>query len=373
MIPGRGITLLLWYGSIDYRLIYMGGRKMKPVYILIMDYIKGKILSGELKPGDKVPSENELAKRFEVSRLTARKALERLEYEGIVTRIQGLGTFVASFPNTLKGKKIGVLISNYQDTRAAMLFGILKTFQKFSMDVIPFNAEAEIMNPINEEKLLKELLRLGIVGLIMEPRITSLSNHFLMGLIRENFPVVFVDRTIEGFPKVPAVLSENRSGGRMIGKHMKKHGISRALFVTEEPLEVSSVKERYEGLKEEIKEVHYELVIDYDKDFMRITNQVVANDIQAIFFCNDYLAVRGITFLKDQGKRIPGDLSVYGFDDLRVSIYTNPRLTTVKQDFQAMGELAALQLVKKLLGESVEPEKHIPVTLVVRESCGCKR
>lgn len=85
---------------------------MKPAYSLIMDYVKNKILSKELKPGDKVPSENELAKIFNVSRLTARKALENLEYESMVTRIQGLGTFVASAQEPLKGRRIGVLITN---------------------------------------------------------------------------------------------------------------------------------------------------------------------------------------------------------------------------------------------------------------------
>lgn len=346
---------------------------MKPAYSLIMDYVKNKILSKELKPGDKVPSENELAKMFKVSRLTARKALENLEYESMVTRIQGLGTFVSSVQESLKGQRIGVLITNYQDIRASMLFGIVRTLQKFSVDVIPFNLDTLLINPFHEEKMLRELLKLGIKGLIIEPRITSLSDTLLMSLIKENFPVIFVDRMIEGFPSVPVVLSDNRNGGQLIGRHMKKHHIKKALFVTEEPFDISSVRERFEGIKDEITEVAWKMIGDFDKDFETITKLIKKDGIQAVFFCNDYLAIRGITYIKESGKDIPQDVTVYGFDNLRASIYVHPRLTTVHQDFQAMGELAALQLVKIFLRESFKFEERIPVNLIVRESCGCNK
>ena len=338
---------------------------MKPAYVIIMEFIKNKILSRELKPGDKVPSENELARMFNVSRLTARKALENLEYEGIVTRIQGLGTFVSSSQEMLKGKKVGVMVTNYQDTRSALLFGITRTLQKFEIDVIPFSIDVD---PFYEEKVLRELLKSGIKGLIMEPRITSLSNSLLLSLINEKFPIVFVDRVIEGFPEVPSVTSDNKSGGKLIGKHMKKHCVTKVLFVTEESLEVSSVRERFEGLKEEVEEVSWKLVVDYDKDFGDIAEMISKGKINAIFFCNDYLAIRGISFLKNFQK-----IGVYGFDNLRASLYVHPRLTTVNQDFQAMGELAAFQLIKIFLGEPISIEERIPVSLVVRESCGCTK
>jgi DNA-binding LacI/PurR family transcriptional regulator len=343
---------------------------MKPLYALIVDYIKNEIRSGRLKPGDKVPSENELARKFNVNRLTARKALEVLEYEGLVTRIQGLGTFVSSLQNSLRGKKVGVLITNYQDTRGSLLFGVVKTLQNFAINAVPvFDIGTA---PLHEEKLIRELLKVGISGLIIEPRLSSISDNLLVALIKDGFPVVFVDRMIEGFPRVPVVHSDNRNGGKLIGKHMKKHGVKRVLFVTEESTEVSSVKERLEGVKEEVDEVIEKIILDYDDDFLDILKIVKKEKVQAIFFCNDYLAVRGIGFLKENGMKVPKNVGVYGFDNLRVSVYCYPRLTTVNQDFQAMGELAALLLVKILLNEPWTFEERVPVKLVVRESCGCE-
>ena len=57
--------------------------------------ITAHIENGELRPGEKVPSENALAQRYQVSRMTARRALTELVDEGILMRTQGLGTFVS--------------------------------------------------------------------------------------------------------------------------------------------------------------------------------------------------------------------------------------------------------------------------------------
>ncbi|MEQ8812490.1 MAG: GntR family transcriptional regulator [Imperialibacter sp.] len=65
-----------------------------PKYILISKEIIQKIESGELLPGDKVPSENELIKEHNVSNTTARKSLHEVELQGWATRIKGRGTYV---------------------------------------------------------------------------------------------------------------------------------------------------------------------------------------------------------------------------------------------------------------------------------------
>jgi len=68
---------------------------MQPRFIQIKSSLLEQIENAEMKPGDKVPSENQLAESFGVSRMTARRALSDLVAEGILLRSQGLGTFVA--------------------------------------------------------------------------------------------------------------------------------------------------------------------------------------------------------------------------------------------------------------------------------------
>lgn len=69
----------------------------KPMYQQLKDLIIGRISSGELRPADRVPSENELVEAMNVSRMTANRALRELTGEGYVERIAGRGTFVSDF------------------------------------------------------------------------------------------------------------------------------------------------------------------------------------------------------------------------------------------------------------------------------------
>jgi len=67
-----------------------------PLYYIIERDLKNKIFSGHYKPGDILPSERELIDIYKVSRLTARKAVDRLATENLVVKIQGKGTFVTT-------------------------------------------------------------------------------------------------------------------------------------------------------------------------------------------------------------------------------------------------------------------------------------
>lgn len=66
-----------------------------PLYIQLQNMLKEQIQTGKLGPGDQLPPERELSERFKMSRMTVRQALNQLEAEGLLYRIQGKGTFVA--------------------------------------------------------------------------------------------------------------------------------------------------------------------------------------------------------------------------------------------------------------------------------------
>ena len=67
----------------------------KPRFEVIKNHVLQKIHKGQWQPGDAVPSENQLAEKFAVSRMTARRALSELTENGVIERIQGAGSFVA--------------------------------------------------------------------------------------------------------------------------------------------------------------------------------------------------------------------------------------------------------------------------------------
>ena len=72
----------------------------KTKYVILMEDLKERILSGQIRPGDRMPSENELAESNGISRHTVRKALAILENEGYITAEHGRGTFCSDRKST---------------------------------------------------------------------------------------------------------------------------------------------------------------------------------------------------------------------------------------------------------------------------------
>jgi GntR family transcriptional regulator len=70
-------------------------RSVVPLYQQLKEHLSGTIARDKLRPGDPIPSESQLAVEFGVSRITVRQAMMRLEFEGLIERRQGKGTFVS--------------------------------------------------------------------------------------------------------------------------------------------------------------------------------------------------------------------------------------------------------------------------------------
>ncbi len=353
----------------------------KPPYKIIKEYLLENIRSGKYSPGDKIESENRLAEIFGVSRLTARKAVGELVQEGYFVRVQGMGTFVSHLPIGI-GKRpvyIGVVVKGTDGARGqAILSGIFKGLYREFM--YPIIAPLGDDNLEAEREVLGELLKHDIQGLIFDPFEKSIENEKLLSLIDMGFPMVFVDREIEELG-IPAVSSNNFSGGKKLGKHLREHGVKKVAFVTHEPLEVRKIKDRFEGFIKGFKDAPEVFYIKEDPNIYHLENRrlfietlekIAKNGFDAIFFSHDLIAVSGITLLSRMGKKVPEDIKVVGFDNKKIGAFTFPTLTTIKQDFMKMGEIAAFYIAKVVQKKFPIKLDHIPVELIVRESCGCK-
>jgi DNA-binding LacI/PurR family transcriptional regulator len=94
------------------------------------------------------------------------------------------------------------------------------------------------------------------------------------------------------------------------------------------------------------------------------------NPPSAVVAFNDIAAIGAMRYIKDKGLNIPNDISVVGFDDIFVSAFTIPRLTTVHFPKYRMAESAYNLLIKRINGSISEPMKEVMLTLnlVIRES-----
>ncbi len=352
----------------------------KPPYKIIKEYLLENIKTGKYSPGEKIESENKLAEIFGVSRLTARKAVSELVQEGYFVRVQGMGTFVSHL--SMGGRKptyIGVVVKGTDGARGqAILSGILKgLYREF---IYPITAPLGDDNLEAEREVLGELLKHDIQGLIFDPFERSIENEKLLKLIATDFPMVFVDREI-GDLGIPAVSSNNFSGGKKLGTHLRGHGIRKVAFVTHEPLEVKKIQDRFEGFTKGFGESPEVFYIKEDpniyhpinrKLFIEALKKIVRGNFDGIFFSHDLIAISGITLLSQMGKKVPEEIKVVGFDNKKIGAFTFPTLTTIRQDFTKIGEMAAFYIAKMVQKKSPVKLDHIPVELIVRESCGCK-
>jgi DNA-binding LacI/PurR family transcriptional regulator len=102
----------------------------------------------------------------------------------------------------------------------------------------------------------------------------------------------------------------------------------------------------------------------------RIGHQIAADpEVTAVFCGNDHMALGLLRALAEQGRRVPGDVSVVGFDDIPESAYFLPPLTTVRQDFGELGRRALGMLVEMINGRQPPGTcLRIPPHLVARAS-----
>lgn len=105
--------MLVYYVTNTPIQLLIGGEKMNfesnlPIYIQIMNLIKTKIVSEELKRGDKLPSVRELSKELKVNPNTIQRAYQELEREEFVYTQRGMGTFVTENTETIQDVKKGM-------------------------------------------------------------------------------------------------------------------------------------------------------------------------------------------------------------------------------------------------------------------------
>jgi DNA-binding LacI/PurR family transcriptional regulator len=92
----------------------------------------------------------------------------------------------------------------------------------------------------------------------------------------------------------------------------------------------------------------------------------------AVFVASDQMALGLLRALHEAGRRVPGDISVVGFDDLPEAAYFTPPLTTIRQDFGAIGAASLRMLLAQIEGGAAADDGDVvlPVTLIVRQSTG---
>jgi LacI family transcriptional regulator len=199
---------------------------------------------------------------------------------------------------------------------------------------------------------------------------------YLASLRQRHFPYVLIDhRGIDD--KGPAVGAANRQGARSAVEHLAALGHRRIGLITG-ALDLGCARDRQTGYRAALEDLGlgYDPGLVREGDFNQPRGYEAATELltladppTAIFASNDVSAFGVMEAVRDQGKRIPDDVSIVGFDDIPQAAQVNPPLTTVRQPLEQMGRQAARMLLE-IMKDPERPAGRLDLAteLVVRGS-----
>ena len=227
---------------------------------------------------------------------------------------------------------------------------------------------------VNPRQWVNELERVGRVGLIMVTSRLSSEQH--KRLQEADLPLVLIDPINPVDPSLPSVGATNWQGGMSAAQHLLELGHRRIAMIRGYECLVDDA--RYHGYVAALS--GYGIAVDdalIRRGNFRFEPAVeVAGEIlrsskppTAFFAANDLEALGVMEAARQAGLRVPGDLSVVGFDDSAYASASSPQLTTVRQPFVQMGEVACQLLTDQIEGrDPASVRVELAATLVVRES-----
>jgi DNA-binding LacI/PurR family transcriptional regulator len=186
-------------------------------------------------------------------------------------------------------------------------------------------------------------------------------------------PVVVSDSRFVGHH--PVVSTDHRRGTQLAVEHLLALGHNTVHHLGG-PQDSGSANVRAEAWREALRaagrDIPPVLRGDWSPESGYAVGREVAHDptITAVFAANDEMAVGLLAALRDAGRRVPGDVSVIGFDDIPLTGFLSPALTTVRQDFDRIGRELVDLLLRQISGEGALTDEHrlVPAELIVRAS-----
>jgi LacI family transcriptional regulator len=209
---------------------------------------------------------------------------------------------------------------------------------------------------------------------------SSLTDEELGRLHEAGFPMVLLHQSPPRGLNIPYITFENKAGARRLVDHLiEMHGYRRVAFLRG-PEDQEDSYWRELGYRESL-EAHGisldpELIATggFDKEQAQIAAErwlAEGIEIDAIFAGDDESAIGVITALLRNGKRVPQDIAVAGFDDVHLADYLMPPLTTVRAPVEQAGREAVRQVVQLIDTGEADEVVLLPTELVIRHSCGC--
>ncbi len=340
----------------------MSGAEKKPerAYRWLLAYIDENRFSGN----QKLPSENALCRRLNMSRETIRSAIDLLVQEGIVYKIKGSGTYFykekvlfREMSSEHAHRKIGLILQG-QDTSAnsELIEGIRSALADDSVDLHVFLTDNKFSN---ERRCLQTVVHQNFDGFIVDGVKASIMSPNLdcyKELYKRRIPVIFYNNYYKDLRYPHVIINDMACADRLVGQLIDAgHRCIAGVFLYDNYQSV----EKFQGMAAAMQKRNVELMDDYIKWCIsdEAHNETYARTIEkflkgipectAIVCCNYiiYQLVRQV--LHKMGKQVPQDYSLVCFDYSASSLKETGITCSVEQGFE-MGRQLAMRLMKMI-------------------------
>ncbi|MCY0870488.1 MAG: GntR family transcriptional regulator [Firmicutes bacterium] len=383
-----------------------------PLYESVYNHLKKQILEQHYRPGDLLPTEQELMEQFGVSRMTTGRALQLLTLEGVIVRKPGVGTFVSEQSpvsgeaahgvdlvpvagGRLRNLRVGapevhghvgfVIPFLGQSFGPVLLQEVERGFSanKFTLSIACSYGSQDI-----EAEAVTRLVAAGAQGLIVFPVNGEFYNPAILRLHLEGLPIVLVDKQLAGIP-VPCVTTDNVQAARRLTEHLIQLGHRSIAYFSQSWDDTSTLVERRTGFRETIEQYRMErrpewdlLTIPWqsetvdglDAEQVRVIADFLVQhpDVTAVFATDDQLAEYWVSAAIRTGRKVPQDLSIVCFDG-PPSRAGHWAFTRALQDQVTMAQEAVHMLLELFETASVGDQStvvRVPAHIHIGESSG---
>ncbi len=329
-------------------------------YQKVIEWITENIDSGVLKPGEKIPSENELCAKFDLSRQTIRHAIAQMAEDGLLESRRGSGTYVADQRAEDGERSVVAVITTYVDDYIfpSTIKGIESALSEkgYSMQLSFTN------NTVGKEKqILQDLVdRNDVAGIIMEPVKSALPNpnmDLYRKLQAKKVKILFINTFYPELDMPHVSLNDSECAYRAVNA-LINDGHREIGCVLK--LDDGQGHERYRGYMRAITEAG--LAFSYDRvnwvdtidlkrgksSFAKVKERL--GGCTAVFCYNDQVASMMIEMLTDSGIRVPEDMSVIGMDDSDMARrgVNGITISSIPHPKEKLGQKAAQTMIRMI-------------------------
>jgi len=313
----------------------------------------------------KLPTEQELCKRYQVSCQTVRMALNLLEQKGLLVSRQGSGSCITGLSSKPQGNVIGILVSSDQDYIYPGVLNVIRNVLSesgFSDQV--FTTE----NSVSKERgILLQLLKQPLRGIIVEGCKSALPSPNLdlyRRLMKKGCQIIFLYNYYPALSDCIYIKDDNYNGSALLVQHLAAQG-HRAIGGIFKSDDMQGI-ERYQGYIEAMRDLSLplsddrvcwygtreldQLVHKRDTLFLRNMIEEALSSCTAVICYNDIIAYYLVDELLKAGYQLPADMAIAAFDNTYFSNSDILTVTTLSHKPREMGTKAAEAVIKRLNG-----------------------